>query len=78
MSPRTKREYLEAVHGRYKNATREQKRLILDEYCATTGATSMPSGRSTALSDSARPNPKKQGKPLYDSEAILRPLKRSG
>ena len=37
MSPRAKREYLEAPHRRYKNATRAQKSRILDEYCATCG-----------------------------------------
>ena len=31
MSPRSKREYREAVHLRYKNATRREKTAILDE-----------------------------------------------
>jgi hypothetical protein len=35
MSPRSKREYLEAVYLRYKNATRHEKTAILDEFCAT-------------------------------------------
>ncbi len=37
MSPRSKREYREAVHLRYKNATRSEKTAILDEFCATCG-----------------------------------------
>jgi len=78
MSPRTKREYLEAVHGRYKNATREQKRLILDEYCATTGCHRKHAIRQiNGFKRFSAPKPKKRGrKPLYDSEAILRPLKK--
>ncbi|MDT8303524.1 MAG: hypothetical protein RQ760_18740, partial [Sedimentisphaerales bacterium] len=35
MSPRSKREYREAVHLRYKNASRHEKTAILDEFCAT-------------------------------------------
>ena len=37
MSPRSKREYREAVHLRYKNASRQEKTAILDEFCATCG-----------------------------------------
>ena len=34
MSLRAKEEYLQAVHGRYRQATRETKGQILDEFCA--------------------------------------------
>ena len=37
MSLRAKEEYLRAVHARYRQATREAKGQILDEFCATTG-----------------------------------------
>jgi hypothetical protein len=37
MSPRSKREYLEAIHLRYKKASRKDKTVILDEFCATSG-----------------------------------------
>jgi hypothetical protein len=37
MSPRSKREYLEAVFLRYKGASRKQKTTILDELCAVSG-----------------------------------------
>lgn len=37
MSPRSKKEYLKAVAGRYKRASRSQKSQILDEFCATCG-----------------------------------------
>jgi hypothetical protein len=36
-SLRAKEEYLRAVHGRYRQATRAAKGQILDEFCATTG-----------------------------------------
>jgi len=37
ISLRAKEEYLRAVHGRYRQATRAAKGQILDEFCATTG-----------------------------------------
>ena len=37
MSVRAKWEYLKAIHGRYRQAPREAKGQILDEFCATTG-----------------------------------------
>jgi hypothetical protein len=37
MSLRAKEEYLRAVHGHYRQATREAKGQILDEFCASTG-----------------------------------------
>lgn len=78
MSPRTKREYLEVVHRRYKNATRDQKSLILDEYCATTGCHRKHAIRQlNGFQRFTAPKPKKRGrKPLYDPEAVLRPLKK--
>jgi hypothetical protein len=37
MRLRAKEEYLRAVHGRYRQASREAKGQILDEFCAATG-----------------------------------------
>src|SRR3990172_695839 len=37
MSVRAKWEYLRAIHGRDRQAPREGKGQILDEFCATTG-----------------------------------------
>lgn len=37
MSPRSKKEYAQTVRLRYKNATRHEKTIILDEFCATCG-----------------------------------------
>ena len=44
MSPQAKKEYLAAIVKRYKNASRSQKRVILNEFCAATDYhESMPS-----------------------------------
>ena len=37
MSSKSKREYLEAIYLRYKRASRKNKTLILDEFCAACG-----------------------------------------
>jgi hypothetical protein len=37
MSQKSKREYLERIHGRYQRAGREHKKKILDEFCANCG-----------------------------------------
>src|SRR3990167_837026 len=77
MSPRSKREYKEAIYLRYKNATRQEKTLILDEFCAT-----LKCHRKHAIrvlkkfKRFTKPKAKRRGKPpFYQSEAILKPLK---
>ncbi len=77
MSPRSKKEYTEAVHKRYKKASRRDKTAILDEFCATTGY-----HRKYAIvllrgfKRFTKPKPKKRGRrPLYGDE-ILHALKR--
>jgi hypothetical protein len=77
MSPRSKKEYMEAIHKRYKHASRSEKKIILDEFCATTGyhrkyAIVLLKGfkrfRRTAR--------KKRGpKPTYKKDEIIKPLK---
>ena len=37
MSPQSKREYLEAIVPRYRNASRKSKTSILSEFCSTCG-----------------------------------------
>ena len=37
MSPRSKKEYIEAIFLRYKKAPYKEKTIILDEFCATCG-----------------------------------------
>ena len=34
MSPKSKQEYFEAIHRRYKDASRKEKTIIIDECCA--------------------------------------------
>jgi len=65
MSPRSKREYRETVHLRYKNASRHEKTAILHEFCATCGFKRL-----------TKPKPKRRGKPpVYQNEVIINPLK---
>lgn len=37
MGPRSKKEYTETIHKRYTHASRSEKKIILNEFCATTG-----------------------------------------
>jgi len=37
MSPRSRKEYLEAIYVRYKKASRKEKASILDEFYASCG-----------------------------------------
>ncbi|MFZ3137582.1 MAG: hypothetical protein WA126_09355 [Thermodesulfovibrionales bacterium] len=78
MSSQTKREYLEAIYLRYKRASRKDKALVLDEFCATCGY-----HRKHAIqllkkfTRFIKPKKKKRGRiPLYSKEAILKPLKK--
>ena len=78
MSPRSKKEYTEAVHKRYKHASRSEKKVILDEFCATTGY-----NRKYAIillkgfTRFRKPVRKKRGpKPRYHRDEIIKPLKK--
>jgi len=77
MSPRSKREYREAVHLRYKNATRREKTAILDEFCATCGCHRKHAIRVLKrFKRFTKPKTKRKGKPTsYQNEAIGKPLK---
>ena len=77
MSPRSKREYREAIHLRYKNATRCEKTAILDEFCATCGCHRKHAIRVLrGFKRFTEPKAKKRGKPpVYQNEAIIKPLK---
>jgi hypothetical protein len=77
MSPRSKREYTEAVHLRYKNASSREKTVILDEYCATWGCHRKHAIRVLkGFKRFTKPKAKKRGRPsVYQSEAIRKPLK---
>jgi len=78
MSPRSKREYTEAINLRYKNASRRKKTVILDEYCATCGCHRKHAIRVLRrFKRFTKPKAKKRGKPtFYQHEAILKPLKK--
>lgn len=78
MSPRSKKEYAEAVHKRYKHASRSEKKVILDEFCATTGY-----HRKYAIillkgfKRFSKPVRKKRGrKARYRKDEIIQPLKK--
>ena len=78
MSSRSKQEYLEAIYPRYKAGTRRQKKLILDEFCAACGYHRKHAIRLLKqFRRFIKPKHKKKGRtPLYNTEAILTPLKR--
>ena len=78
MSPQSKREYRETVHLRYKNATRQEKTTILNEFCATCGCHRKHAIRVLkGFKRFTKPKTKKRGKPpVYQNEAILNPLKK--
>jgi hypothetical protein len=77
MSPRSKREYREAVYLRYKNAPRHEKTAILDEFCATYGCHRKHAIRVLKkFKRFTKPKAKKRGKPTsYHNEVVGKPLK---
>ena len=78
MSPRSKHEYLEAIHLRYKRAFLKEKTAILDEFCSSCGYHRKHAIRVlNNFKRFTKPKPKKRGKPSkYNKPAILEPLKR--
>jgi hypothetical protein len=78
MSSRSKREYLEAIHQRYKKGSRQQKKLILDEFCAACGYHRKHAIRLLKkFRRFIKPKQKKKGRlPVYQAESIIVPLKR--
>ena len=78
MSPQSKREYRETIYLRYKNATRQEKTAILDEFCATCECHRKHAIRVLkGFKRFTKPKTKKRGKPsVYQKEAILKPLKK--
>lgn len=78
MSPRSKREYIEAIYLRYKKACRKGKSLILDEFCKNCGYHRKHAIRILKkFRRFTKPKPKKRGRlPVYNRESILKPLKK--
>jgi hypothetical protein len=77
MSPRSKKEYIEAIYLRYKNASHREKTVILDEFCATYKCHRKHAIRTlTKFKRFTKPKPKKRGKrPIYQNDAVRIPLK---
>jgi hypothetical protein len=78
MSPQSKKEYLEVIFKRYKRATKTQKHLILDEFCAATKYHRKHAIRLLrGFRRFTKPQPKPRGpKPVYDSPELLKALKK--
>ena len=79
MSPRSKKEYIEAIFLRYKKAPYKEKTIILDEFCvcATCGYHRKHAIRLLRrFRRFIKPRAKKRGRaPVYHQETILKPLK---
>lgn len=82
MSPRSKREYVEAIYQRYKSASRREKAVILDEFCRTCGYHRKHGIRLLkTFKQPAKKPPSKSLKvrrgrsPIYQDDTILKPLK---
>ena len=78
MSPKSKKEYLAAIVKRYKNASRAQKQLILNEFCEATDYHRKHAIRLLrGFKRFTKPQPKPRGpKPVYDSPELLKALKK--
>ena len=77
MSPKSKEEYFEVLYKRYKEATRKEKTIIIDECCAVCGYHRKHAiRRLRGYKRFIKPKAKKRGKPsVYNQEAMIRPLK---
>lgn len=78
MSPRSKKEYTETIFLRYKNASRKEKNLILNEFCATLNYHRKHAIRVLRKFKRFRKTQKqKPGRaPFYSQPQILKPLKK--
>jgi hypothetical protein len=77
MSPQSKQEYFEALHKRYKGASRKEKTIIIDECCAICGYHRKHAiRRLRGYKRFTKPKAKKRGKPsVYNKDTVIRPLK---
>ena len=78
MSPRSKKEYVEAIFLRYKHASRKEKTTILNEFCTVCGYHRKYAIRLLKrFKRFTKPKPKKRGRlPRYYTDKILKPLKK--
>jgi hypothetical protein len=78
MSPQSKQEYLAAIVKRYKQASKAQKHIILDEFCDATQYHRKHAIRLLrGFKRFTKPQPKPRGpKPVYDSPELLKALRK--
>lgn len=78
MSPRSKKEYVEAIFLLYKKASCKERTLILDEFCATCGYHRKHAIRLLRrFRRFIKPKLRKRGRsPLYHRNSTLKPLKK--
>lgn len=78
MSPRSKREYIEAVYLRYKRASKKEKSSILDEFCLNCNYHRKHAIRVLKrFKRFTKLKPKKRGKKsMYDMPLIKKPLEK--
>ncbi len=78
MSPRSKKEYVEAIFLRYKKASRKERSIILDEFCATCRYHRKHAIRLLrTFKRFVKPKRKKRGRsPIYHRNILLKPLKK--
>ena len=78
MSPRSKKEYVEAIFLRYKKASCKERTIILDEFCATCGYHRKHAIRLLRrFRRFVKPNARKRGRsPVYHRNIVLKPLKK--
>ena len=77
MSPQSKQEYFEALHKRYKGASRKEKTIIIDECCAICAYHRKHAiRRLRGYKRFTKQKSRKRGKPVvYNKDVIIRPLK---
>ncbi len=78
MSPRAKKEYLDSIFTRFRQASKREKTLILDEFCLTCGYHRKHAIRLLRRHTRYRKKKhKKRGKAsMYNNPAVIEPLKR--
>ncbi len=78
MSPRAKKEYLDSIFTRFRQASKREKTLILDEFCLTCGYHRKHAIRLLRRHTRYRKKKhKKRGKAsVYNNPAVIEPLKR--
>ena len=76
MSPRVRREYVQAITRRYKHALKQYKSKILDEFCQVCGSNRKYAIDKLSKYQSTKPK-KKPGKPsIYNQPQVVEALKK--